>query len=86
MSDSERCCECDSKVSWDHIIWVEGDKPFCPDCADNTEILFECEYCGQLRLPENLVEYYDDKHKSEWNGKKMCIGCIDNANDEQIID
>jgi len=86
MSESERCCGCGNEVSWEYIVWVEGDKPFCPDCADNPEILVECDYCCQLRFPENLVEYYNDKHKSKWNGKKMCVGCCEEASWEDESD
>lgn len=85
MTHVEPCCVCNKDVLWEDIVWAEGDKAFCPDCADDPENLIECEYCGQLRFPENLCEYEDTHYKSEWNGKKMCIGCIDDASDDDYM-
>lgn len=75
------CCECNREFNKDELVCGERDDLlWCPDCAD--ENLEECAYCGALRWPEHLEEYEDTKFKSKWNKKRMCIGCIDRASDE----
>jgi hypothetical protein len=66
------CCICGCKIAGE-VVWAEGDKPFCEDCAEDE--LEECAYCGDRRYPENLERYCNTE--SEWNGKRMCIGCME---------
>lgn len=73
------CCECDNDFPFKEIIWVEGDKPFCEDCFDESDVE-ECSYCEQFRFPENLLEYCGDNVK--YKGKHMCIGCIEECDDD----
>jgi len=78
MTDKVTCHVCHKDVPYEDITWVEGDLPYCLDCADGDD-LDECPYCHQMRWKENLFEYIGDdkvyKHES------LCIGCIEDVED-----
>lgn len=73
------CCCCGEPIEGD-VTYAEGDNEYCQDCADAE--LEECAFCGDLRWPENLFEYKNSIRKSQWDGKKMCVGCLEKADDE----
>ena len=40
-----------------------------------------CAYCGDLRYPEDMDTY--DGNNLKYKGKKMCLGCFDDLEDEE---
>lgn len=76
---TEICCVCEDPIVGE-IIWAEGDLPFCEKCAGKE--LVECDYCGDLRWPENLLEYCGKN--PDYKNKMMCIGCIEEVDDECV--
>lgn len=77
------CCECGKEFDCKELEEHEGIL-FCADCAQ--EELEECGFCGSWRFPENLIEYKNPKRKSNWDDKRMCIGCIDDAEDDDCYE
>jgi len=74
------CHDCGCEVTDDNIFWVEGDLVYCENCYMRDDIS-DCDYCGQSRWRENLFRY--ENKKSDRDGEMMCIGCIEEMEDEE---
>ena len=74
------CHDCGCEIPDDNIYWVESDLPYCEHCYVKDDIR-DCDYCGQSRWSENLFMY--ENKKSDRYGEMMCIGCIEEMEDEE---
>lgn len=75
---NDRCSICNSNID---VTFCSTDFPdgICNSCVKKEELV-PCHKCGDMRLPENMVETLLPNYK----GKKFCIGCLEELEDEMM--